>query len=603
MTDILRILRPYLRRHQRLLVVAGGAMAGEVVTALLMPWPLKFVFDAVLFEKGSGGKPRLRQDLGAHGVHLLLLLSAAAIAIALFDALFSYVDDRTTEVAAQRSVFELRRDLFSHLQRLSVAFHQHLDTRVGDLLARLSGDIQALQDLASAGVSNLVTNGLTLLTMLGVMFWIDWRLAFLSAVLTAPLLVVARRTTLQMRLALRQARRSEGQVSTVLQESLTAIKLVQAYGREEHEEARLEGASAKSLEASLEAALLQARLNPSITVLSTIATVGVTAYGVFLVVGRSITPGDLLIFLGYLRGMQSPIRQLAKLSYQVGKATAGVERLNQVFAEVPQVVERPGAKEVRPVTGHVAFDHVSFGYSAARTVLDDVTLEARPGEVVAIVGNTGAGKSTLVSLLPRFYDPTEGRVLIDGVDVRDLTLRSLRAQIALVLQDSLIFRASVRENIAFGCPDASEDDIEAAAEAAGVGVIARRLPDGYDTVISERGASLSGGEKQCIGIARAILKAAPIVVLDEPTSSMDSFTERLVMDGFERLMEGRTTFIIAHRLATVRNADLVAVLQEGRLVETGPPADLLVGDSVFAALARTQTLMDGGRARPSALQG
>jgi ATP-binding cassette subfamily B protein/subfamily B ATP-binding cassette protein MsbA len=598
-TDIVRILRPYLRHHRRLLLIAAGAMVGEVVTAILMPWPLKFVFDNVLFEKGAGGKPLLRQDLGGHGLLLLVLLSVAAIAIALFDALFSYVDDRTTEVVAQRSVFELRRDLFCHLQRLSVAFHQHLDTRVGDLLARLSGDIQALQDLASAGVSNLITNGLTLLAMLGVMLWIDWRLALLSAVLTTPLLVVARKTTLQMRLALRQARRQEGQVSAVLQESLTAIKLVQAYGREELEEARLQGASAKSLEASLEAAVLQARLNPSITVLSTIATVGVTLYGVFLVVGKSITPGDLLIFLGYLRGMQSPIRQLAKLSYQLGKATAGVERLNQVFAEVPQVVERPGAKEVRSVTGHIVFDHVSFGYSLARTVLDDVSLEASPGETVAIVGNTGAGKSTLVSLLPRFYDPTTGRVLIDGTDVRDLTLASLRAQIALVLQDSLIFRASVRENIAFGCPDASDDDIEAAAEAAGVGVIARRLPDGYDTVISERGTSLSGGEKQCIGIARAMLKAAPIVVLDEPTSSMDSFTERLVMDGLERLIEGRTTFVIAHRLATVRNADLVAVVQEGRLVETGTPAQLLAGDTIFAALARTQTLIDHRRPRSS----
>lgn len=599
MTDILRILRPHLGRHRRLLLIAGGAMVGEVVTALLMPWPLKFVFDQVLFEKGAGGKPLLRHQLGGHDILLLLLLSAAAIAIALFDALFSYVDDRTTEVVAQRAVFELRRDLFSHLQRLSVAFHQHLDTRVGDLLARLSGDIQALQDLASAGVSNLVTNGLTLLSMVGVMLWIDWRLALLSAALTVPLLVAARNTTLQMRLALRQARRHEGQVSAVLQESLTAIKLVQAYGREELEEARLEGASTKSLEASLEAAILQARLNPSITVLSTIATVGVTVYGVFLVVGKSITPGDLLIFLGYLRSMQSPIRQLAKLSYQLGKATAGVERLNEVFAEEPEVVERPNARRLEEVTGHVVFDEVTFGYSPTRKVLDSVTLEARPGEAVAIVGNTGAGKSTLVSLLPRFYDPMGGRVLIDGVDIRDLTLQSLRAQIALVLQDSLIFRASVRENIAFGCPGASDDEIESAAEAAGVGVIVRRLPDGYDTVISERGASLSGGEKQCIGIARAILKAAPIVVLDEPTSSMDSFTERLVMDGLERLMDGRTTFIIAHRLATVRNTDRVAVLQDGRLVETGAPNDLLAGDTVFAKLASTQALKTHRATKPA----
>ena len=595
MTAILATLWPYLRRHRRLLVLAAAAMAGEVVTALLMPWPLKFVFDSVLFVQGDG--KQLRPRLGHHEVVLLVIISAAALAIALFDALFSYLDDRTTEVVAQRSIYELRRDLFSHLQRLSVAFHHHFDTQVGDLLARLSGDIQGLQDLASSGVSNLVTNGLTLVTMVGVMLWLDWRLALLAAVLTAPLLAVTRSTTLRMRLALRRARKQEGRVSAVLQESLSSIKLVQAYGREDYEEARLAGESSKSLEASLEAAILQARLSPAVTILSTLATVGVMLYGVVRVLDRSLTPGELLIFLGYLRSMQSPIRQLAKLSYQVGKASAGVERLNETFAVVPQVVERPDAKSIESVRGHIRFDHVTFGYLDGHAVLSDVSVEARAGQTIAIVGNTGAGKSTLLSLLPRFYDPWQGAITIDDVDVRDVTLASLRAQMSLVLQDSLIFRSTIRDNIAYGRPDASDEEIEAAAEAAGVGVIVQRLEQGYDAVVSERGSSLSGGEKQCVGIARAMLKAAPIVLLDEPTSSMDSFTERLVMQGLSRLMEGRTAFVIAHRLATVRNADLVVVMTDGRVVEVGSPAELLAGDSVFAELARTQALTgDEGRA-------
>jgi ATP-binding cassette, subfamily B, bacterial len=598
MSAIARTLWPYLRRQPRLLLIAAGAMLGEVATALLMPWPLKFVFDSVLFVR-SGGSQRLSPRLGSHGVTLLVLIAAAAVAIALFDALFTYVDDRVTEVAAQRSVYELRRDLFSHLQRLSVAFHHSADTRLGDLLSRLTSDIQGLQDLAADGVSNLITNGLTLLTMIAVMAWLNWKLALLSVALITPLLVVVRRTTLRMRLALRQARRQEGRVGAVLQESLSAIKLVQAYGREDYEEARLEGESSKSLEANLDAAFLQARLSPAVTILATVATVGVTLYGVVLIVGRSITAGELLIFLGYLRGMQTPIRQLAKLAYQVGKATAGIERLNETFAEVPKVVERSGARHVSAVKGEVEIEHVTFGYVEGHPVLRDVSLQARPGQVIAIVGSTGAGKSTLLSLLPRFYDPWDGRITIDGTDVRDLSLSSLRAQISLVLQDSLIFRSTIRENIGYGRPDASDRDIEAAAEAAGVDVIAHRLEQGYDTLVSERGSSLSGGEKQCIAIARAILKAAPIVLLDEPTSSMDSLTEELVMEGLARLLEGRTAFIIAHRLATIRTADLVAVMQDGRVVELGSQATLLSDDTLFSKLARSQALIGDGMNWPS----
>jgi ABC-type multidrug transport system fused ATPase/permease subunit len=590
MISVLKTLWPYLRRHRGALVLAAAAMIGEVLTALATPWPLKFVFDSVLFTHGPGAKDRLRTVMDGHTLIILAVITGAALLIALFDGLFTYLDDRTTDVVAQQSIYELRRNLFSHLQRLTIAFHQDRDTRLGDLLSRLSGDIQALQDLAASGVSNIVTNGLTIGAMVGIMYWLNWRLATVALALTVPMYLVARHTTNEMRQALRRARHQEGRVSAVLQESLTAIKLIQAFGLEDHESRRLEGESRKSLDASLDAAKLQSRLVPSVSMFSAVGLTAVTVYGVYLAVGRSITPGELLIFLGYLRNMQSPIRQLAKLSFAINKASAGVERIDDTFRNEP-LVESPQAINVGAVAGNVEFSNVTFGYEPGSPVLRGVNLTVEPGQVVALVGATGSGKTSLLSLLPRFYDPWEGSVAIDGHDVRDLSLRSLRAQISLVLQDSLIFRTTIRENIAFGRPEATDDEIEAAAEAAGVGVFAPLLEDGYDTIVSERGASLSGGQKQCIGLARAILKDAPIAILDEPTSSMDPLTEKLVMDGFARLSAGRTTFVIAHRLATVRNADLVAVLDHGQVIELGSPSALLERNGRFAEFARTQALV------------
>jgi ATP-binding cassette subfamily B protein/subfamily B ATP-binding cassette protein MsbA len=463
---------------------------------------------------------------------------------------------------------------------------------LGDLLSRLSGDIGALQDLAASGVSNVVTNGLTLLCMVGVLFWLDWPMALAAVVLTVPTALYARRNTIVMRQAMRVARRQEGQVSAVLQESLSYVKLVQAYGREEHESGRLTEASDRSLSANIRAATLLARLTPSVSFLSATGYALLVVLGVDQVVTGHLTPGELLVALSYARGTQSPIRQLAKLSYSVSKAGASLERIREVLNVEPTVIERPGAASLAiDSPASVSFRNVSFGYSTGRPVLNDVSLEASPGQLVALVGATGSGKSSLLSLAPRFYDPWTGLVLIDGRDVRDYTLASLRANVAVVLQDSLIFRTTVLENIAYGRPDARHSEIIAAAEQAGVSTIAARLEDGYDTVVSERGASLSGGEKQCIGIARAMLKDAPIVILDEPTSAMDAHTERLVMEGVERLLRGRTGFIIAHRLSTVMTADLVAVLDGGRIVESGDPATLLSDPSTrFAALARAQLM-------------
>jgi ATP-binding cassette subfamily B protein/subfamily B ATP-binding cassette protein MsbA len=575
-----------------MLWLALAAMVGESVTALLAPWPLKFVFDRVLLVHHHHGNAHLRVALGQSQWVLLAIVTGVAVLIALADALLTYFDTQLSEIASQKAVFDLRRALFAHLQRLSVAYHHSPETRLGDLLSRLSGDIGALQDLAASGVSNIVTNGLTLLFMVGVLFWMDWPIALAAVVLTVPTALYARRNTIVMRQAMRTARRQEGQVSAVLQESLSYVKLVQAYGREEHESGRLTEASDRSLSANIRAATLLARLTPSVSFMSAAGYALLVVLGVDRVVTGHLTPGELLVLLSYARSTQSPIRQLAKLAYSVSKAGASLDRIREVLSLEPTVVERPHATAlaIRSAAA-VAFRDVTFGYAPSRPVLHDISLEASPGQLVALVGATGSGKSTLLSLLPRFYDPWSGAVVIDGTDVRDFTLSSLRANVAVVLQDSLIFRTTVLENIAYGRPDAPRAEIIAAAEAAGVSTIAARLEDGYDTVVSERGASLSGGEKQCIGLARALLKDAPIVILDEPTSAMDAHTERLVMSGVERLLQGRTGFIIAHRLSTVMKANLVAVLDDGRVAETGEPHALLSDPSShFASLARAQLI-------------
>lgn len=594
MTGILRALWPYLRPYRRALVLALLAMLGETVTALLAPWPLKFVFDRILLVHHRHGQTHLRVVLGQNQWIFLGIITAAAILIAVADSLLTYFDTQLSEVASQKAVFELRKDVFAHLQRLSVAYHHSSKTRLGDLLARLSGDIGTLQDLAADGVSNVVTNGLTLLSMMGVLFWLDWPMAVAATALTLPTAVYARRNTVVMRKAMRDARRQEGRVAAVVQESLANVKLVQAYAREEHEHSRLTEASDRSLSANIEAATLLARLTPTVSFMSSAGYALLIVLGVDRVVTAHLTPGELLVLLSYVRSTQSPIRQLSKLAYSVSKAGASLERIREVLGVEPTVVERSGATQLvisPPAT--VAFQQVSFGYVVDRPVLHDVDLGASAGQLVALVGATGSGKSTLLSLVPRFYDPWRGGVLINGQDVRDLTLSSLRANVGVVLQDSLIFRTTILENIAYGRPDATREEIIAAAESAGVDVIASRLEDGYETVVSERGASLSGGEKQCIGIARALLKNAPIIILDEPTSAMDSHTERLVMSAVERLLRGRTGFIIAHRLSTVMKADSVAVLDQGRIVERGQPQALLRDPgSRFAGLARAQLIPD-----------
>jgi ATP-binding cassette subfamily B protein len=424
--------------------------------------------------------------------------------------------------------------------------------------------------------------------MLVIMLALNWKLGLLAAV-SAPLIwATSMHYRARIRNLERNVREKEGDIASLAQETISSIRVVKTFGGKA-ETRRFEHESGEMLEAGLRVARLEARFSWTLSVITALALALLVIVGANQVLAGAITAGTLVVFIQYLRDIQGPLTTLSRLSTRVAKAMVRANRINEVLSERPAVQELPGARVAERFRGHIRFEHVSFGYLPGRNVLHDVTLEALPGQVVALVGSSGAGKSSLASLLPRLYDPTEGRVLIDGQDVREFQLESLRSHIAVVLQESLLFRASIRENIAFGRPKASLRQIEEATRIACCDEFLQELPHGLDTVVGERGVTLSGGQRQRIAIARAVIRDAPILILDEPTTGLDAESEAGVMQALERLMEGRTTIMIAHKLSTVLRADKIAVMHQGAIVEVGTHGELLGSDGLYARAFQTQT--------------
>lgn len=579
------ILPYWWRFTLALLVTVAGS-----ITDLLRPWPLKIIIDNVLSSKRHHHQQFVESlivSLFGHDRTRLLVVAVSLIfLVAALGGLFDFAQTLWMSNAGQRVVFALRSALYGHIQRLSLSFHDA--RRTGDLLARVTGDIQAIQAMVTTGLLTLVSNGLTLAGMVLIMAFMDWQFAILALSITPLLFFVIFRYTRRIKQASRLARRKEGEVTAVAQETFAAMRLVQAFAREDYEDERFRRQNEESLSANLETTTLQAQFTPLVDILVALGTCLIIFVGTERVLQGRLTVGGLLVFLSYLGLMYGPMRQLSKLSAVMSRATASAERIAEIMRAAPDVVDQPDAVAASDVRGHVEFQGVHFAYTPDVPVLRGIDLCVEPGQTVALVGATGAGKSTLVSLLLRFYDPQDGCIVLDGIDLRRLRLASLRNCISVVPQESVLFRTTIRENIAYGRPEATMDEIVAAATAANAHEFIVQQPDGYETVIGERGATLSGGQRQRVAIARAMVRDAPILILDEPTSSLDAATEALTLEALERLQQGRTTFIIAHRLSTVRVADRIVVMERGRIVQQGTHEELLACGGQYRRLMELQ---------------
>ena len=594
------LLRPY--RVQ--LVLVSAAMVLDAMLTILRPWPLKVVIDRVIHQRHSR-IPLINHwlnHLTIDRMELLYGLCAATLTIAIGTGLCTYYYTRTLGQIGEHYTFNLRRQLFAHMQRLSLRFHDH--QRIGDLTTRLSSDINVIDDILTDFAPIVVYNACLLVGMLAMMLWVNWRFA-LVALSVAPVLFGAiLGFRWKIRDAAREARASDGLVTSVAQETLSSVRVVQGLAQEDQQDERFEAQSRVSLEARLEIKRLQAISAPIFDVLAAVGLALVMWYGAKLVIAGELSVGDVTVFFAYVTNLYAPMRALARGTGKFFRAQTGAERVAEILRQGQEVADSPGARAAPRFRGEVSFDRVSFAYEPGSPVLSDLDLRIEPGEKLAIVGTTGAGKSTLVSLVARLYDPTSGTVRIDGEDVRNFHVQSLREQVGFVLQDSLLFRGTIRDNIAFGHPGATEEQILAAAETARATEFIRRLPEGFDTIVSERGTTLSGGQKQRIAIARAILRDSPILILDEPTTGLDVASERAVLEALEQAAKGRTTLIIAHRLISVRLADRIVVLDRGSIVEEGTHAELLARNGRYAHLHHLHFQLDSGAdASRSALKG
>ncbi|PYY14780.1 MAG: ABC transporter ATP-binding protein [Acidobacteria bacterium] len=567
-------IRTLLRPHTGALTLGLVAVIGESAANLLEPWPLKIVLDNVLRAKTSGGwlNRFIHHVAGYDPLGILKFACIAVVGIAILDAISSYAEKYLTTSVGQWVTHDLRRALYSHLQRLSLAYHDR--KRTGDLISTVTSDIDSIQSFITSGLLGVLINLITLVGMVVVMFYLNWRFTLIALSIAPVLFAIVYTYTRRIKKASREVRKKESEIVSVIEEVLGSIRVVKAFAREDYESKRLEEESLEGVEIALRARSLNTFL--------------VLWFGGRMVLTGAITAGSLVVFIQYLGKMYKPMQELSKMTDSYSKAVVGYERIQEILETEREVKDLPKAKPAPRFKGKIEFDHVSFAYSPESPILEDLNLTIERGQVAAFVGPTGAGKTTIISLIPRFYDPTSGIVKIDGVDVRRFRQRSLRQQISFVLQETVLFHGPVWQNIAYGKPEATRTEIIRAAELANASEFIDRMPEGYNTVVGERGMTLSGGQRQRIAIARAVIRNTPILILDEPTSDLDAGSEKLVYEALDRLMAGKTVITIAHRLSTIRSAGVIFVIKDGRLVERGTHAELMRDGGVYAELERLQ---------------
>jgi ATP-binding cassette subfamily B protein len=562
-STLARFTAPYKKRT----ALAIGSLLAATAVSLVPPYLWKLAIDDGVLQKD---------------VQKLWWVGALFVLAGLLTILATSAQTYFTGWTGERILADLRNTLFRHLQRLSLGFFER--NRAGVIISRLTNDVEALDQLVTDGFTSLIQNTLTLFGSIVILFFLDWRLA-LATLIVLPFVSVA--TALFRKYsarAYRDVRERLGLLTATLAEDIAGMRIVQAFTREREAERNFRQVSEHYRDANQRTVTLNGLYFPAVDFLSAIATAVVLGYGGYLVFGGSMTAGTLFAFVGYLANFFDPVQQLSQLYNTFLSATAALDKIMDVLEEEPELVDKADAYELPRIDGHVRFDTVRFGYGKGPEVLHGIDLDVPAGTTVALVGHTGAGKSTIAKLLARFYDPREGRITVDGHDLRDVTQESLRRQLGIVPQEGFLFAGTVQENIAFGKPDATPDEVVAAAATVGANDFILRLEDGYQTQLQERGARLSLGQRQLVALSRALLADPRVLILDEPTSSVDIGTERRIEKALRTLLSGRTAFVIAHRLSTIRDADLIVVLEHGQIVEQGTHDELLAKRGLYTSL-------------------
>jgi subfamily B ATP-binding cassette protein MsbA len=592
------LIRELLRPYRGSLAIILAAMVVQSAMTLAAPWPLKIILDNVVVGRRlDPWMARLLNPLLIHGhrEHLAMLAAFAVVLIAIFNAAASYIANYFTESVGQWVANDLRMRTYHHLQYLSLRYY---DThQSGVLLSTITADVLTIQNFASSATLGIVVDMITILGMLVIMFFLNWDFTLIAVAVTPLLLLLASRFKKAVKKSTHEVRTQQSNIVAVVQQDLESIRVVTAFGRQELEQETLQAVSNATVAAALKARQVKALLSPIVSIIVAFCIGFVLWRGSLLILAGWMTAGELTVFLSYLGSFFKPVKDLASMNNSIAQTAVAVERIRTILDADAILPEKLDAR-AQPIQGEIVFDHVAFAYDESCPVLRDVSFTVNPGQMIGVVGPTGGGKSTIMSLIPRFYDPSAGKVLVDGIDVRDYRLQFLRNQIGYVLQETVLFRGTVRDNIAYGRVGATDEEIVEAAKLANADEFISRMPNGYQSFVGDRGDTLSGGQRQRIGIARAIIRNNPILILDEPTAALDTESERLVIEALERLMKGRTVLTIAHRLSTIRDADKIIVLKGGVVAEQGTHDQLLALGGTYAELYSVQFDTTAAKAAP-----